>query len=155
LIGCDIRLKQALVSSRWLNAYLEGCTFQGKLRGCDFGHLPEFYHPDAGIKNCDFTHATVDWCQFIDCDISTLQFQGWPHFAVASPKQNASLFASLAWPTKDWKSIWVEVLRSSPENTSAVLHYTPSLLKEMGGSEEEIRTLLGNVKEIAPGSVIF
>ncbi len=145
LLDCDIEVKKALLNFRWLHAYLEGCRFTGTMRGCDFGHWPEYYDPEGGIAGCDFRGATLDGCRFIGCDPNTLRFPPWPCFTILHPNRRREQLAALKWPGKVGLAMSFD---NEPPDTAAVTFSATALAKDFGATEDEIRAVATSVSDI-------
>ncbi len=137
---CHIDVKKKLSSFRWCNAFLEECRFTGTLVGSDFGHWPEVFDPAGGIRSCDFSEARLDGCRFIGCDMNTMRLPAWPCFTILNPVARATELAAIAWPGD--LRFAIDTFRVSPPTTAAITSWAPALVKELGGTEAELRAVL-------------
>lgn len=82
-------------SDSWRGCFFDSCTFKGKYHSCLFGNKSDECPGRAGLRNCDFTGATLNLCDFLNCTPGDLRLPGWPHITIFSPRQNADDFADL------------------------------------------------------------
>ena len=71
---------------------------KGRLVVCNppvFGGENDYCPNKAGLRNCDFTAATLNFCTFFNCTPDDLRLPGWPHVTIFSPRQNADDFTDL------------------------------------------------------------
>lgn len=142
-LDCHVEAKKKLVNfNMWCATDLQGCSFEGHFVGNDFGHWKEQYR-NGNIADCDFSKAVLDGCRFLGCDINSIKLPTWPCFSVLHPRHNQVELASIDWPGRF--NLWSEVLTESPEITSAVVGYTPELVKLLGGNADELRETLGQL----------
>jgi hypothetical protein len=141
-INCRIEIRRKLVNFQWLHAWLQDCKFTGTLRGNDFGHWPPAFEDMAGIRDCDFSEATLDRCRFVDCPIETIALPKWPCFTILNPRQNRSRFETIKSPVD--LSFLSRPYIPPPENAVAITYHAPSFLKEekLEGSEENLKATL-------------
>jgi len=149
VIDCHIEVKKKLANFQsWLAAAVTGCTFTGHLVGHSFGHWPEYgvYCENGSIENCDFSGTFLDGCRFMGCDIGSIKLPKWPCFAILHPHKQRREIESVEWPGK--LRFWAVDLPNQPEITAGIVGYAPTLTKQLGCTEEELRealTRLGNV----------
>lgn len=86
IIGGSFESKVQLNGFSWCEAHLEKVAFSGRYRNNRFGLLPEYGNKGA-VHACDFSSATLDDCEFYNCDVDSLVFPAWPHLTVLHPKQ--------------------------------------------------------------------
>ena len=86
LIGGEFKTKVQLDGFFWCEARLERVKFSGRYRNNRFGHLSE-YGAKGAVENCDFSSASLDDCEFYDCNVDSLRYPTWPHFTAVHPKQ--------------------------------------------------------------------
>jgi hypothetical protein len=143
-INCRMEIRRKLVNFQWLDAWLQGCTFTGTLRGNDFGHwpTPPIWPDMAGIQECDFSETILNLCRFIDCPIETIVLPKWPCFTILNPYQNLSRFESVKSPVD--LSFLAHPYIPPPENAVAHVDHAPSFLKsrKLEGTEEDLRATL-------------
>ena len=141
-INCRIEIRRKLVNFQSLRAWLQGCTFRGTLRSNDFGHWPPTFADMAGIRDCDFSEATLDLCRFVDCPIETITLPRWPCFTILHPYQNLSRFESVKSPVD--LSFLSHPYTPPRENFAAYTYYAPSFLKDrkIAGTEEDLKATL-------------
>ncbi|HEX8706238.1 MAG TPA: hypothetical protein VF815_45810 [Myxococcaceae bacterium] len=142
-IDCSFEMKQQLKNFSWYKAYVRGCRFTGRLKGCDFGHYPDpvLRHLDVGgIEDCDFSATELTGCRFVGCDVKTLRLPRWPCFTILKPYQRRAELSAVAWPGE--LDIMVESFSMYPETTEAVTFSAPILAKEMSTTEAAIKAVL-------------
>lgn len=147
LLNCQIEIRRQLTNFWWDAAQIEGCTFQGKLRGNYFGHQPSTGTSSWGsIQDCDFTAAILDDCRFVGCDIKTIKLPSWPCFTMLDPHQNAAFFQDATLPAS--LRSWARYNAGQPMFVVAVSSYAPTILERSGGTEDEIKTFLEKLEFI-------
>jgi hypothetical protein len=141
-LNCRIEVRRELINFRWLDTWLQGCSFKGRLRGNDFGHWSPPYQTMGGIEGCDFTEATLDGCRFIGCQIKTISLPSWPCFTILDPRQTQTRFESIKSPVD--LSFLSRPYIHPPENAVAYTYYAPSFLKEwkIEETEEDLKAAL-------------
>lgn len=148
-INCMIRVKRQLNNFRFHKAYFEKCQFRGRFSGCDFGRRidddpPGFlYSPEAGIVDCDLSAAKLDFCRFINCDLSTLRLPLWPFFTVRDPEELQEQALKLPWPGKT--RIIPESWCDKPPKTVAITYDAQRVCKEEGATESELKAVLAQL----------
>jgi hypothetical protein len=139
-IDCTIIIKRELKNYCWDTAHFQGCRFQGRFTGNDFGEWPS--SPGQGsIVDCDFSGAHLDWCRFLGCDVRTLRFPPWPCFTLLDPFRRWREVQALPWP-RDKGPILGEVLAAGPPSTVACTLSASNLAKECGVTPDAIRALV-------------
>jgi hypothetical protein len=136
---CTIEARKPLENCPWNDAWLEATTFRGTFRCCSFGHDPLCYEAGGGMKDCDFRGATLDSCQFFGEQVGT-RWPVWPAIVVPAPAKSARRLTALKWPAK--LGDWAAVLGDLPEEVAVLVEWAPSLIEELGGTEEKLRELL-------------
>ncbi len=147
LIDCTIEVKQELKALRWYTAFLKGCRFTGRLTGNDFGHWPDAtgFEEVGGIEDCDFTAAILDGCRFLGCDMKSIKLPKWPCFTILSPYHRRQELTTFAWPG----DVRVAMDFSwSPESTAAVTYFAPSLAKQFGATDAELKVTLQEIDDV-------
>lgn len=139
-LKCRIETKRKLSNFRWLNAWMEQCSFIGTFSGCDFGNWPSHFEPGGGIQACDFSGATLDGCRFVGCDASTIVFPTWPCFTILDPVNRIDEFRSVDWPG-DMK-ILIETIAHFPPETVAVTYLSSAIEKQLGAAPDRLRSVL-------------
>ncbi|MBM7119352.1 hypothetical protein [Archangium primigenium] len=144
--GCTFEVTQELKNHQdWLGASLEGCRFKGRLRGCDFGHWPEYGNePEyqcGAISDCDFTEAQLHACRFIACDPHTLKLPRWPCFSILDPLHRAPELSSAAWPDLFTRVI-IQQLHTHPPRTRALTLHAPTVARQLETTPEALRPLI-------------
>jgi hypothetical protein len=142
-IDCTFEVKRALINLPWYTAYLKGCRFTGRLKGCDFGHRPDpvlRYRDVGGIEDCDFTSTELDGCRFVGCDVKTLRLPRWPCFTILQPYRRHTELSALTWPGE--VCFMIEGFSMYPETTEAVTFSAPALAKDWGATEEALKAVL-------------
>ena len=143
-IGCHFEAKQELKNHQdWVFASLEGCRFQGRFSGCDFGHWPGYAEgsESGSIEDCDFSQAQLDGCRFMGCDPRTLQLPRWPGFTILHPRQNAPALRAVQWPGL-FGSVVVEDLHNEPPHTVATTFHAPTVAKRLETTPEALEAAL-------------
>lgn len=147
-IDCDFEVKQELKNHQtWVAASLKGCRFKGRLSGCDFGYWPDYGggrepgYEIGSIEDCDFTEARLDGCRFMGCDPSTLKLPRWPCFTLLRPIRNAPALREVKWPGR-FGAVIIDDLHSNPAATNAVTFHAPSIARQSGATEDELRTVI-------------
>jgi hypothetical protein len=79
----------------WKGCFFDSCTFEGKYYSCLFGNASDQCPLTSGLRNCDFTGASLHLCEFLNCASDDLRLPSWPHITVCHPRQNADDFADL------------------------------------------------------------
>jgi hypothetical protein len=144
---CHIETKKPLINFSFCDARLDGCTVAGKFFGCDFGRrLDEVDNPDAAAMRCDFSSAKLDACRFIDCDVDTLTFPGWPCFTILNPLDRCDELERLEWPGR--LRIAFESHRDAPPKTRAITYYVPELTRRLGGEEQELKRIIAKLEGV-------
>lgn len=139
-IDCTFIVKKYLKNFRWDTAHLQGCRFQGRFSGNDFGEWS--YSPGTGsIKDCDFSAAHLDATRFLSCDVRTIQFPRWPCFTIFEPARRARELRQLPWP-EEVGHIEVEGFAKAPASTVALTHSATALAKRRGTTPEAIKAVL-------------
>lgn len=137
---CVIEATNQIVNVRWCNAWIERCHFVGIFRGCDFGNWQPDYDKNGGIKDSDFKSAVLDGCRFFGDYIKTINLPSWPCFNIYTPKQAFQRLVQFEWPGKH--SHWISGLDWDPEEARLLVVWAPGILKQFGGSEDELRHIL-------------
>ncbi|WNG43640.1 pentapeptide repeat-containing protein [Archangium minus] len=145
-IDCTFEVKQELKNYQsWVAASLKGCRFKGRLRGCDFGHWPEYsslpWYQHGSIEDCDFTEARLDGCRIMGSDPATLRFPKWPCFTILDPIGRSRELNSVQWPGRFGRVI-IEELHTQPTPTRALTYHAPSVASRQETTEEELRAVL-------------
>jgi len=86
ITGGEFKTKVQLHGFLWREARLERVKFIGRYRNNRFGHLPEL-GKKGSVQNCDFSAASLDDCEFYDCNVDSLRYPDWPHLTAVHPKQ--------------------------------------------------------------------
>lgn len=147
LVDCHIKVRRTLKNFPWCDASLRGCRFTGTLSGHDFGHWPDLYAPNGGIRDCDFSAAILDGCRFIECDIDSITLPTWPCFTIINPIARAADMLAIQWPGR--LGILGEIYADSPPpGIVAVTHHAPTLVKGLGGTEEELKKALDSLGDV-------
>ncbi len=136
---CTFNSKRKLINSQWCDVKLHGCKFTGKYSGCDFG-WQETNNGDDEIKDCDFSETILDGCRFMNCSPCSIVFPKWPCFTVVLPIERTKDILSVNWP--DDLGIFMEVIADSPLGTTASTGHARSLVRRLGGREEDFKELL-------------
>jgi hypothetical protein len=139
LINCTVLVRRKLFNFGWYDAWLEGCTFEGKMIGNDFGHWTEL-DPEGGIVDCDFSNAMIDQCRFSNCDMNTIRLPEWPCITFLSPGMNAPQLLNIVSPVD--LRFTVEGLVAQVEKVVAVTKYAATVLKYTEGTEDDLKTIL-------------
>jgi hypothetical protein len=145
-IDCTFEVKQELKNHQdWIGASIKGCLFRGRLKGCDFGHWPEYSSAPwcqfGSIEDCDFTEARLDNCRFMGCDPSTLRFPKWPCFTILDPIRRAPELRGFTWQGPLGELIR-DMLPKHPPRTRALTYYAPSAARLVETTPEEIRAVI-------------
>jgi len=99
LLNCRIRARRRLSNVRFVETVFENCTFEGSLVGCRFGfRRGESQNPRAYYRNCDFSKARLDLCEFFEGDPDSNIWSSWPNFAVLQPGLNKQDWLSIVFP---------------------------------------------------------
>ena len=139
-LDCTFESKRELKNFRWRHAHLKGCRFTGRFSGNDFGAWQS--SPGEGsIEDCDFTHATLDACRFLGCDVRTLRLPSWPCFTFIDPVPRWRELSAHPWPG-DIGPVVVEGFAEDPPSTVAVTYSAPALAKRSGTTPEAIKAVL-------------
>jgi hypothetical protein len=98
-LDCQIRVDDQISNFRFMEAVFERCTFEGTFVNCRFGfRRGESQSPNAYYRNCDFSQATLDNCDFFVGDIDSVTWPEWPNFTVLKPRQNKQDWLSIGFP---------------------------------------------------------
>jgi len=146
LTRCSVVAKKKLARFSWCDATLDTCAFHGTFSENDFGPLPRYYGPDGGIRGCDFSAAILDGCRFFACDPAGMKWPRWPCYTLLRPHQNRLRWLDHPWPGNT--GITIETLKDEPHEMVAVTGYAPSLVKRLGGSEEELRRIIERLPDV-------
>jgi hypothetical protein len=82
----------------------------------------------------------------MDCDIGSIKLPGWPCFAILHPYKLGREIEAVEWPGK--LRFWAADLPNQPIITHGLVEYAPTLAKQFGCTEEQLRESLqrlGNV----------
>jgi hypothetical protein len=145
-IQCKIVAKRQLKDFRWLSAFLQSCRFSGRFAGNDFGYRGGMYGPGAGLERCDFSEAILDGCRFIGCSLDGTNLPKWPCFTLLRPLERLPEIQSLDWPGR--MMTWVRAFSFFPKDTVGVTDYAPSLSKQFGVSEVQVKQALERLPDI-------
>jgi hypothetical protein len=142
-IDCTFITKKQLMNFRWDTAHLQGCRFQGRFIGNDFGEWPS--SPGKGsIKDCDFSEAHLHATRFLNCDVRTLRFPRWPCFTIFDPARRARELRQLPWP-EEVGHIEVEGFAKAPGSTVALTESATIIAKQRGTTPETIKAVLEKI----------
>ncbi len=98
-LNCRINAQKEVSNMRFLEAVFERCVFEGCYVGCSFGHVrAESQTPNAYYRNCDFSKAALDLCEFFEGDLDSVVWPAWPNFVVINPRQNKQDWLSIQFP---------------------------------------------------------
>lgn len=143
---CEIKIKRPLRNCRWYEAYVEGCTFSGKMIGNDFGTWSDDPDADGALVRCDFQRATLDACRFINVDTSTTLFPPWPCFTVLRPAERCQEFRKISWPGK--LSVFAELYCDVPSEVTAITESAPELISRYGSDLGTLHRLLSAIPDV-------
>ena len=136
-IDCTFEIKKPLKNFQsWCWAFLQNCTFKGKLIGNDFGHWPECYWEHGGLDGGDFRDAILDGVRFLDCDMSKVQLPAWPHFTIRKPKAHQRELLNANPPGKLGPILFQ--FEWNPDITVAITYYASRIAKACSVTEEEL-----------------
>ncbi|HEX9982629.1 MAG TPA: hypothetical protein VGF69_05165 [Thermoanaerobaculia bacterium] len=138
-IDCTIEAKRQLSNREFYGNRFVRCTFKGRYHGCGFGDSPELYGPGE-LVDADFSAAELYGCRFLNVDVSRIHFPRWPCFTIVDPA-NAGALREQPWPDSRYE-VLVDITLTPARGTVAVSWHAPTLVKKMGGTEEELRRLL-------------
>jgi hypothetical protein len=145
-IDCQIEATRKLSNFQmWCSAVIKGCKFSGKFVGNDFGNWHE-QHAKGSIANCDFSNAVLDGCRFMDCEIDSIKLPKWPCAAILYPQKQSGRVVSVDWPGK--LRLWAQDLVNQPNVTAALVEYAPTLARQFGCTEEELREALRRLENV-------
>lgn len=146
-IESTLEAKKELKNVRWYTARLSGCRLTGHFSGNDFGHWPGAtgFEEVGAIDHCDFTGAILDACRFIGCDMSSLKLPSWPCFTILKAYQRHRELSAFAWPGD--VRLAMDFSRG-PESTEAVTYWAPSLAKQFGTSEVELKKAISGLNGV-------
>ncbi len=140
LINCTIQAKRELVDTRFTTMGFQGCRFEGRFSGVDFGqrvgHGEWWEH--GGMENCDFSEARLDLCRFQGCDMRTIRLPSWPCFTIIDPIKHGQELLSVAWPG-DFTPVILEGRFKELPSTVARTFYAPVEAKRWGTTVEEFK----------------
>lgn len=143
-LDCTLEVKRKLVHVPFYGALLRDCRVTGTLVGCSFGHWPD-YSPQGtergGVERCDFGAATLDACQFVDCDMSEIVLPAWPHFALRDPERRREALARIDWPGQT-RIAMVDALTDLPPKVSALVFHASTLAKQFHATEADLKEAL-------------
>jgi hypothetical protein len=141
-IDCTIEVKQELKNFSWTCASLKGCRVRGRLHGCDFGPWHDFTEgwEHGAVEDCDFSEARLNYCRFHTCDTRTVRFPRWPCFTILDPIGRTQELDTIKWP--GYGELLVKRLDTQPPSTVALTYHAPSLAKQWGIAEEELKVAL-------------
>ncbi|MCE9530723.1 MAG: hypothetical protein K8T89_06300 [Planctomycetes bacterium] len=114
-------------SKDWTGCYFDSCTFKGKYYNCRFGMDSQQCDLQAGLRNCDFTNASLNLCSFFNCTPNDLRLPGWPHVTIFYPSKNAADFTDLK------SDPWLARLQYSMENAGdiiALTYHIPTYIRQ-------------------------
>lgn len=131
--------------------FFDSCTFKGKYDDCRFGlgHVDCSLQP--GLRNCDFTGATLNLCSFFNCTPDDLRLPGWPHVTIFYPRQNAEDFADIGTDPV-LADIQGSMCNSSPDKVGLTYH-VPSYAKQFRPwmlRQWETRRLIAEIRHEPP-----
>lgn len=152
-VDCEVHIKSKLTGFSWCGGYFEHCTFHGKMSGCDFGNQPDHGGERGGVSRCDFSDATLDGCQFIDCDLEGTTLPAWPGYTLLDPIGNAEAILAVDWPGNLIYS--AQAATQAPKGTVAIAYHAEIEAKEAGVPLDALRTALEALKAKATGAVAF
>jgi hypothetical protein len=140
--NCEFIVKKELKNfMRWNTCHLEGCSFEGVLRGNRFGakSLETDYEGVSGLVNCDFTKATLDACDFYECcEMETIKLPIKDHLFFYDRAKNLPTIKHIEWNGK--LNVIFRAFDTVPvlPTQRLVVKNLPRLIKDYGGSVEEI-----------------
>lgn len=141
-----ISTQKNLKNFRFYDARIERSRFSGRYTGCGFGSRPDHYNPKGGIVGCDFTQATLDMCDFMNCDMSTLTLPKWPTITFLYPLRREMIDA-VKWPGL-MKVFVSDVLFTRPAGTAAICISSPSFQKKFKVSEADLKAVLEGLPDV-------
>ncbi|WP_395849322.1 hypothetical protein [Cystobacter fuscus] len=142
-IDCTIEAKQELKNSTWTCAALKGCSFKGRMTGCDFGPWPDYTEgwEHGTVEDCDFSETRLSNCRFHGCDTRTLRLPPWPCFTLLDPLGRSRELNSLGWPDL-FGRIVIKNLSKHPPSTVALSYHAPTVAKQYETTEEALRAVI-------------
>ncbi len=146
LEDCKIVARRRFARKRWSSVRLTRCTFEGTYSenwfGCDPG--PSAMNlPRGSIERCDFSKAILDYCIFLNTDISRHALPGWPVFTLLNSHYPA--LRTLPWP--GGLELYVGDRERMPSEV-ANSFYVPTLLKHHTFDPDALRELLTGVEGV-------
>lgn len=135
LVNTKLIFEKPLVGFSWLEARLQGCTFQGHLKENEFGVL-------SGSNGCCergvFTDADLDDCTFYgDIARAAHEFPLWPNFVILDPHRHLGEMQR-AHPCEQLVDV-VDSIEFLDSEASATTYNAEALAKRCGLKPEEIK----------------
>ena len=142
LLGCEFNTKAQLQGFSWCEARLERVKFLGRYRNNRFGHLPE-YGTKGTVEDCDFSSASLNDCQFYDCNVDSLRYPVWPHLTALHPKQVLADLEShlMSPPLREF----FDSLALLDDDCDAIVRNLENLKLNDDFPYEELRTIISQV----------
>jgi hypothetical protein len=146
IIGGVWKQKRKLTKKQFSHTHFEDVRFEGSFYDCRFGN-----HADpsiAGLKNCDFTAATLSFCEFCNVDTADVKTAAWPTVRFEQAQRLAKLIPSLDAPD-DFKLV-LNVMAQRPDSFSMAVDQAGEIGKKSGLDSDAVRAII----EGLPGVVI-
>jgi len=98
-LDCRINVHEELKDIRFLEAVFERSVFTGSFVACRFGYRRgESETPNAYYRNCDFSDASLDRCDFFVGDIDSITWPRWPNLTILNPRRSLQDWRSIKFP---------------------------------------------------------
>lgn len=135
LIRTLVVAESDLTGFSWLEASLNGCTFQGTFEENEFGTISG---STGSCESCVFSDAVLEDCIFFgeSCDSHT--FPKWPSFVILDPHENLTELQSR--PKHERLSDVVDSIEFLDEEANAITYNSEALGKRLGLSVDQIRS---------------
>jgi hypothetical protein len=115
-------------NKEWFGCFFDGCFFRGRYYDCRFGCMPsDECQIQPGLRNCDFSKASLNLCSFWNCTPADLKMPSWPHVTIFEPAKNAADFAELC---SDPFLEWIHELTRDRTEVTAVIYNLPKFLRQ-------------------------
>ena len=146
IIGGVWKQKRKLSKKQFNRTHFENVRFEGSFYDCRFGN-----HSDAslaGVKNCDFTAATLSFCEFCNVDPGDVKTAPWPTIRFEQPQRFKDHIQSVDMP--DRFRITLNVIASQPAEFQLSVDQAGDIGKKAGLNADAVRAIIAGL----PGVVI-
>lgn len=146
IIGGVWKQKRKLSKKQFNRTHFENVRFEGNFYDCRFGD-----HSDpsiAGVKNCDFTAATLSFCSFCNVDPADVKTAPWPTIRFEQPQRFKDHIQAADMPNRF--RITLDSIATRPDSFNLTVHQANEVGKKSGLDADAVRAIV----EGLPGVVI-